>query len=128
MTTMKVSDHGILRDATPEEIAAHLAQASQPHVVPVPSEISDRQFFHILAVDKLITEAEALAAVKTGDAPAAFETFISSLPEGERFNARMLLEGATAFRRDHSLTNAFGAMYGLTSEEIDDLWRRAAAL
>ena len=95
---------------------------------PVPLEISDRQFFHILAIDGLITEAEALAAVKTGDAPAAFETFIASLPEGDRFNARMLLEGATTFERNHPLTAAFGGMYGMTSEEIDDLWRRASAL
>lgn len=93
-----------------------------------PFSISDRQFFHILAVDGLITEAEALAAVKTGDAPAAFETFIASLPEGDRFNARMLLEGATTFERNHPLTAAFGGMYGMTSEEIDDLWRRASDL
>lgn len=99
-----------------------------PEIVPVPESISDRQFFHILAVDGLITEAEALAAVKTGDAPAAFEAFIASLPEGQRFNARMLLEGATTFERRHPLTEAFGALYGMTPEEIDDLWRRASAL
>jgi hypothetical protein len=93
-----------------------------------PPSISDRQFFHILALDGLITEAEAIAAVKTGDAPAAFETFISSLPEGDRFNARMLLEGATTFERNHPLTAAFGTMYGMAAEEIDDLWRRASAL
>jgi hypothetical protein len=94
----------------------------------VPPEISDRQFFHTLALDGLITEAEALTAVKTGDAPAAFEALIASLPESERFSARMLLEGATVFRRDHPLTNAFGTMYGMTSEQIDDLWRRASML
>lgn len=95
---------------------------------PVPSAISDRQFFHVLATDGLITEAEALTAVKTGDPPAAFETFIASLPESERFSARMLLEGATTFERNHPLTNAFGTMYGMTAEQIDDLWRRASAL
>lgn len=99
-----------------------------PLYEPVPSAISDRQFFHILAVDGLITETEALAAVKTGDAPAAFETFINSLPEEQRFNARMLLEGATTFERRHPLTDAFGSMYGMTPGQIDDLWRRAAAL
>lgn len=127
---MKIIVDGEERDATLEEEAAILAAqaelANTPE--PVPESISDRQFFHILAMDGLITEAEALAAVKTGDAPAAFETFIASLPEEERFSARMLLEGATMFRRDHPLTNAFGSMYGLTSEQIDDLWRRASAL
>lgn len=108
---------------TLEEIAAQ-----QEPAPPTPPSISDRQFFHILAIDGLITEAEALAAVKTGDAPAAFETFIASLPEGDRFNARMLLEGATTFERSHPLTAAFGGMYGMTAEQIDDLWRRASAL
>jgi hypothetical protein len=110
------------------EAAGNVIPAFEPPPEPVPNNISDRQFFHILAVDGLITEAEALAAVKTGDAPAAFETFIASLSEGERFHARMLLEGATTFERDHPLTDAFGSMYGMTSDEIDDLWRRAAAL
>lgn len=126
---MKIDMNGVVRDATPEEIAELEAdQAASTVINPVPTEISDRQFFHILAVDGLITETEALAAVKTGDAPAAFETFIASLPEGERFNARMLLEGATTFERRHPLTDAFGSMYGMPPEEIDDLWRRAAAL
>lgn len=108
---------GDVADFTPTEIAQ-----------PTPAEISDRQFFHVLALDGLISEAEALAAVKTGDAPAAFDAFIASLPEEQRFGARMLLEGATTFRRDHPLTEAFGAMYGMTSQEIDDLWRRASLL
>lgn len=106
---------------------AFSAPTSLPYE-PVPPGISDRQFFHILALDGLITEAEALTAVKTGDAPEAFEAFIASLPETERFSARMLVEGATTFERAHPLTDAFGALYGMTPEEIDDLWRRAAAL
>lgn len=126
---LRIIVNGEERDATPEEKAEIRAtQVSVAMPDPVPHSISDRQFFHILAVDGLITQAEALAAVKTGDAPVAFETFIASLPESERFNARMLLEGATTFRRDHPLTIAFGSMYGLTPGEIDDLWRRAAVL
>ena len=93
-----------------------------------PNEISDRQFFHILAIDGLIAEEEALAAVKTGESPAAFNTLINSLPLADQFNARMLLEGATTFKRNHPLTNAFGAMYGMTSEQIDSLWQRASVL
>ena len=93
-----------------------------------PIEISDRQFFHILAIDGLITEEEALAAVKTGESPAAFNTLINSLPLADQFNARMLLEGATTFKRNHPLTDAFGTMYGMTSEQIDSLWQRASIL
>lgn len=126
---MKIFIDGEERDATPQEQAEIIAaQSSAVGPEPTPPSISDRQFFHILAIDGHITEAEALAAVKTGDPPAAFETFIGSLPEGQRFGARMLLEGATTFERNHPLANAFGTMYGMTSEQIDDLWRRASVL
>ncbi len=110
------------------ENAGNVISAYFPPAEPVPASISDRQFFHILAIDGLITEDEALTAVKTGDPPAAFEEFIASLPESQRFNARMLVEGATSFERRHPLTDAFGSMYGMTCEQIDDLWRRAATL
>jgi hypothetical protein len=117
------------RDLYAAALLGYVADYVEPEIeLETPAEISDRQFFHVLALDGLISEAEALAAVKTGDAPAAFDVFIASLPEAERFGARMLLEGATMFRRDHPLTNAFGSMYGLSSEEIDDLWRRASDL
>lgn len=94
----------------------------------VPPGISDRQFFQALAMNGLISEVEALAAVKTGDMPAAINAFVASLPTEEQFAAKMLLSGATTFLRDHPLTNAFGALYGMTPEQIDDLWRQAASL
>jgi hypothetical protein len=100
----------------------------EPPPPPVQEIISDRQFFQQLAIAGLVSESEALDAVKTGSLPSAFETFISSLPEGERFNARMLLSGAVEFRRSHPLTEAFAQMHGMTTEELDDLWRAAAAL
>lgn len=111
-----------LDDGT-QEVLSFLSAADVPLL-----SISHRQFYHVLALDGLITEAEALTAVKTGDPPAAFETLIASLPEGERFSARMLLEGATTFERNHPLTNSFGTMHGMSAEQIDDLWRRASVL
>lgn len=95
---------------------------------PVPEEISDRQFFHALALLGMITEAEALAAVKTGDPPAAMDAFIAALPSEDQFGARMLLEGATTFRRSHPLTEAFGAGMAMGAAQIDNLWRMAAGL
>lgn len=97
-------------------------------VVPVPETISDRQFYQQLAVYGLITQQEALAAVMTGALPATFETFIGQLPADQQFPARMSLSGATEFRRDHPLVAAFGAMQGMTSGQVDDLWRAAFAL
>ncbi|MBB4066281.1 hypothetical protein [Gellertiella hungarica] len=110
------------------EAAGNTIPAFVPPPLPVPEEISDRQFFHALAKAGLITEAEALAAVKTGDMPEAINDFVNTLPEDDRFDARMLLEGATIFRRSHPLTAAFGALYGMEPSDIDDLWRDAASL
>ncbi|MDQ2084762.1 hypothetical protein RA307_31675 [Xanthobacteraceae bacterium Astr-EGSB] len=91
-------------------------------------EISDRQFFQQLAAEGLISQAEALAAVKTGDIPAAMQTLIDGLPEGERFAAQMLIAGATVFRRSHPLTYALGVGFGMAPAEVDRLWAAAAAL
>lgn len=95
---------------------------------PVLIDISDRQFFQELSIMGLITEAEALAAVKTGEIPAAMNGFINSLPAEQQFTARMVLCGATSFSRTHPLVQAFGAGVGMTSEQIDQLWIAASQL
>ncbi len=94
----------------------------------VPEEISDRQFFQQLSIMGLISEEEAEAAVSTGTLPPAMLVFIGQLPTEQQFPARMLLKGATSFRRSNPFVSEFGAMQGMTSSEIDDLWRAAAAL
>lgn len=95
---------------------------------PVPLQISDRQFFHILALNGAITEAEALEAVKTGELPAQIVALIEALPEEQIFGAKMLLCGATVFRRYHPLTEHLGQAMGYTSRQIDDLFRAAGQL
>jgi hypothetical protein len=102
-----------------------------PHpviIAPVPATISDRQFFQQLAADGIITRAEALAAVKTGEIPAALAGIIDALPDDQKFDAEMLLSGATTFERAHPLSVAIGEARGMTPEEVDDFFRRAAAL
>lgn len=94
----------------------------------VPETISDRQFFQVLAIRQLITKQEALAAVSVGTLPAAMEVMVTSLPEDDEFAARMLLQGATQFNRSNPLTQAFGAGFGMTPEQIDELWIEADAL
>jgi hypothetical protein len=95
---------------------------------PLPSQISDRQFFQQLAIAGAISQAEALAAVKTGVIPASLQAVIDALPPDEKFNAEMLLSGATVFARAHPMTEALRAAMGWTSEQTDELWRTAAAL
>jgi len=97
-------------------------------VTPVPQIISDRQFFQALAANGMISEAEALAAVQTGAIPAAMEGLIAAMPSEDQFGARMLLSGATEFRRDHPLVSAYGAANNMTSQQIDQLWQFAASL
>ncbi|MBB2965224.1 hypothetical protein [Methylobacterium sp. R2-1] len=99
--------------------------------------ISDRQFAQALALDGIITQAEALAWAARGDLPEAMSDALAEIPEtgGQRFGAHMLLAGATTFERSHPLTEVLGAL--LTNPEtgqpydaaaLDALWARASAL
>ncbi len=119
---------GIKREATQEEEEAFLLSLPQTQPTAVPHEISDRQFFQQLAVMGLISEDEAIAAVSTGSLPPAMAAFIDQLPQEQRFPARMALQGATTFLRTNPLVETFGEMQGMTSEQIDDLWRAASLL
>jgi hypothetical protein len=93
-----------------------------------PSSISDRQFFQELAVSGIITQAEALAAVKTGDVPAALAAIVSAMPDDQQFAAQMILSGATVFERTHPMTETIGTAYGWTGDQVDDFFRAAALL
>jgi len=95
---------------------------------PVPDEISDRQFFQQMAIEGRITQQEALDAVGSGVIPNAMDALVDQLPANQRFAARMLIRGATTFRRMHPVTELIGQLYGMSAEQIDDTWRAAASL
>lgn len=107
-------------------VAPYVAPPAPP--ASVPEVISDRQFFQALAVQGVITEAEALAAVKTGDIPTGMLPLVAALPEEGQFAAEMLLSGATEFKRSLPLTAAFGSAFGWTNQQIDSFWIAASAL
>jgi len=92
------------------------------------SPISDRQFFQQLAMQGIVNQDEALAAVRTGVVPGQLQQLIDGLPPDQRFAATMILSGATAFERNHPLTAAFGDRHGWSPEQVDDFFRAAAAL
>ncbi|MFC5358267.1 hypothetical protein [Azospirillum himalayense] len=117
---------GVTQEALDAAVAAY--DPERAPAGPVPAVISDRQFFQALAMDGYITPAEALAAVRTGELPAVLADLIAHMDEDERFGAEMLLSGATEFRRDHPMTIAIGGARGLTDGEVDDFFRRTAAL
>ena len=91
-------------------------------------DISDRQFFQQLALMGKITNAEALAAVRTGAIPAAMQEFIDTLPTAQQFDAEMVLSGAKTFQRNHPLVTAFAGALGFTNDDTDALWVAAAKL
>lgn len=96
---------------------------------PPPDAISDRQFFQALALNGVITMPEALAAVQTGTLPAALAAIVAAIPDATaRFNAEMLLSGATVFERKHPLTAQVAAAEGWTTEQVDDFFRFAGSL
>lgn len=97
-------------------------------VAPVPDEISDRQFFQQMATEGRITQQEALDAVGSGVIPAAMDALVEQLPESQRFAARMLIRGATTFRRTHPVAALIGQLYSMTGEQIDTTWRKASLL
>jgi len=104
---------------------------ADPYVTPpapIPQTISDRQFFQQLAIQGVITQDEALAAVQTGTVPAALAALVAKLPADQQFAANMMLSGATSFERTHPLTIAIGTAYGFTDAQMDALWTAAAAL
>lgn len=113
-------------DMTPEEIADYLASAPPTYVPPI---ISDRQFFQQAAVAGIITQAEALDAVKIGAIPAVLQSIVDGIPDADqRFAATMLLAGATTFERSHPFTDAVGAALGWTSQQVDGFFIAAAQL
>lgn len=109
----------------PEVVAYEQAQAADT----VPAVVSDRQFFQMLAISGAITKEEALAAVMTGAIPSALESIVAAIEdENEEFAVRMLLSGATQFRRDHPLAASIAAARGMSDEQLDEFWTAAAAL
>jgi hypothetical protein len=104
----------------------HRLPVPEPFIVP--QIISDRQFFQQLAMLGLITQAEALAAVKTGDLPAAFHDLLMALPSDQQFSALMLMSGAVSFARTHPLTVSFGQAFGWSDAQLDNLWIEASKL
>ena len=124
---MMIFDGENQRQASEAEVAAFLASLP-PATSPVPSEISDRQFFQQLAIMGLISEVEAEDAASAGILPPAILSLVDQLPAGERFTTRMKLKSATIFLRTDPLVETFGAMQGMIPEQIDDLWRAASVL
>ena len=111
----------------PAEDAISVGQrVGAPGTIP---DISDRQFFQMAAVMGLITQDEALQAVKVGAIPATLQAIVDAIPDADaKFAANMMLSGATIFQRDNALTQQVGAAMGWTTEQLDQFFLAAALL
>lgn len=99
-----------------------------PPTPAAPQSISRRQFFQQLAVQGIITQAEALAAVQTGAIPSEMATLVSALPAADQFAAQMKISGAADFLLSDPLTQELATAYSWTTTQLNALWTAAAAL
>jgi hypothetical protein len=95
---------------------------------PVPHVISRRQLLIALVAAGLITEAEALAAAKTGEVPAAIDAFFATLPPAQQIAARITWATMTQVERHHPLVQGVIDANLATAEQVDALFRTAATL
>ena len=96
-----------------EEIAAVAAEFFGPSVLPAPEAVTARQArLALLGAGKLAMVEGALAQI----------------PGVQGEAARIEWEYATDIRRDSPLIGALAPMLGLTSEQVDGLFRAAAGL
>lgn len=97
-------------------------------VAPVPEIISRRQFYEQLEIDGLISQAEALAAMKTGTLPAALQAIVDGMADADaKYDAEMKLVGATDFFRSSSLVMVFAIVIGWDEARVDKFWIDAEA-
>lgn len=125
------TDHGqeIWENGTKGKYGAIKEFIAPAETIEIPEQISRRQFFQQLAVDEIITKAEALAAMKSGAVPQALQAIIDALPtEEDRFNAEMLVIGADTFHRSHALTETVRMAMQWTIERRDAFWLDASKL
>lgn len=108
--------------------ATTLEVLEMPVVTPVPTGVTDVQFYQQLCVEGIITQDEALAAVQVGALPAAIQTAISSIPENLRFNAQMTFSGSKVIVREHPVTADVFAALGRDGAQTDAFFHAAALL
>lgn len=90
--------------------------------------LSDVQFFHQLALDGVISEGEALAAVASGAIPPALGEAFAHLPEAERFGAEIRLAGLTSFARLDPTIGRIQAALGWPDQTLNAFWDDAKRL
>lgn len=114
------------RDAAVAERDQLRARLGTQPASPVPA-ISDRQFASELRRRGIITLDESLAYLGRGAMPAALQALLDQITDQVVHDDTLeLLTGATLFVRTHPATNAVGAAFGWSSDQIDEFFLAAA--
>lgn len=114
------------RDAAVAERDQLRAQLGMQPASAVPA-ISDRQFASELRHRGIITLDESLAYLGRGAIPAALQALLNQIDDSVVRNDTLeLLTGATLFVRAHPATDAIGAAFGWTPNQIDEFFLAAA--
>ena len=92
------------------------------------AKLTNRQLFAALAFAGFITEAEALAAGRTGAVPAAVDDVFAELPEQDAFLARLTWATMREVTRDHQLIGAMIAANLATAEQVDAIFTLGASI
>ena len=100
-----------LRTITQAEVDAAVEEITTPRPAPVPQKVTKAQ----LKLALLSSEIDLSA-------------LIAQLPAQEQPIAQILVDDATHFERGASFVGKLGQVAGMTSEEIDDLFRQAAQI
>ncbi len=97
-------------------------------IQPAPVVLINRQLFAALALTGFITEAEALAAGRTGAVPTAIDEVFAELPAQDAFLARLTWATMREVSRDHPLISAMIAANLATDEQVDGIFTLGASL
>jgi len=92
------------------------------------AKLTNRQLFAALALTGFITEAEALAAGRTGAVPAAVDAVFGALPDQDAFLARLTWATMREVTRDHALIAAMIAANLATAEQVDAIFTLGASI
>lgn len=108
-------------------IDAALEAASDLPPVPVPAQLTRRQFAKQMRVAGMITGAESVAMIATAQPPAMIEALFAQLPSDAEIAAREDFAAQTYLRSDHTMVALLTAA-GVSSGEADAFFIAAAAL
>lgn len=108
--------------------AGNIPTPFTPPAPKVPEVISDRQFYQQLALGGTITQAEALAYVKTGTLPATLAAVVATLTPDQQFAVQMQIIGSVEYQRHNPTVMMLATALGWTDTQLNALWTAAALL